>query len=400
MRRRRAGYLMQHKDVTFRCSVSSAVFGAVLGAIVLIVIGCSGKGAEKEATEKQRPAMPVTVAEAVRKAVPVELEAVGTVEAYATVSVKAQVEGELKAVHIREGQCVQTGDPLFSIDASSFEVQLKQVQAHLARDKAQLANARSVLKRNAAVVEKGYVSQEKYDQAVANVAALEATVRSDEAAVEQARIELAYCSIRSPITGCAGEVFVDRGNIVKANDAEHPLVVIRQIAPIHVGFSVPERYLPEVRKYSAAGKLPVLAMPAGHAGAPVKGELTFVDNNVNAATGTILLKATFGNPDQTLWPGQFVNVTLQLTSMPQAVVVPAQAVQTGQDGQYIYVLKADQTVELRPVSVERSVGTEAVIAKSVQPGEKVITDGQLRLFPGAPVKIVAGLQDQKGGSEP
>ena len=343
--------------------------------------------------------MPVTVAQAMVKAVPVELQAVGSVEAYATVTVKSQVEGELTEAHLREGQCVQVGDRLFTIDRRPFQARLKQMEANLARDRAQLANARSQRQRNAAVVAKGYVSQEQYDQAAANAAALEATVRADEAAVENAQLQLDYCAIRSPITGCAGEIHVDRGNVVKANDADHPLVVIRQIRPIYVGFSIPERYLPEVRKYMAAGKPTVLAAPAGHADRSFKGELTFVDNTVNTAAGTILLKATFANEDAALWPGQFVNVKLQLASQ-DGVVVPSQAVQTGQEGQYLFVLKPDLTVDYRQVKVARTVGGEAIIAKGVEPDDRVVTDGQLRLFPGATVKIVAGLQGPRGDSQP
>jgi multidrug efflux system membrane fusion protein len=371
---------------------------ALLAGLLLLAAGCTGNASEKPAAEAKHQAMPVTVAEVVEMAVPIELQAVGTAQAFATVSVRAQVEGAVTAVHLQEGQCVRTGDLLFSIDPRPFQARLKQVQANLARDNAQLENARALLERNASVVAKGYVSKEQYDQAAANAAALAATVRADEAAVEDAQIQLAYCSIRAPITGCAGEIYVDRGNVVKANDPDHPLVVIRQIRPIFVGFSVPERYLPEVRKYSAMQKLIVLAAPAGHAATSVKGELAFVDNSVNAATGTILLKAVFANTDQALWPGQFVNVTLQLASQPRAVVVPSQAVQTGQEGRYVYVLKPDQTVDYRQVSVDRTMDGQTVIAQGLQPGEKVVTDGQLRLYQGATVKIVAGLQDQKGDS--
>jgi membrane fusion protein, multidrug efflux system len=374
----------------------------MVAAILLAAAGCTGNASEKQAAgaKHQAAPLPVTVAEAVSKAIPVELPAVGTVQAYATVTVRSQVEGQVTAVHLREGQCVQAGDLLFTIDPQPFEVQLKQIQANLSRDKAQLANARTALERNAAVVAKGYVSQEQYDQAAANAAALEATVRGDEAAVENAQIQLTYCAIRSPISGCAGEVYVDRGNVVKANDPDHPLVVIRQIHPINVGFSVPERYLPEVKKYLAEGQLTVKAAPAGHDDQAVQGRLTFVDNSVNSTTGTILLKATFANADQALWPGQFVNVVLRLRSQPLAVVVPSQTVQTGQNGQYVFVMKPDHTVEYRSVSVDRTIGGEAVISKGVQPRDLVVTDGQLRLFPGATVKIVAGLEDHKGDSQP
>ena len=374
----------------------------MLAALFLILVGCKGDTAERHAGGGKRKAavMPVTVAEVARKDIPIELQAVGTVEAYATVTVKAQVEGELMAVHLKEGQCVNTGDLLFNIDPRPFQARLKQVQADLAKVRAQLQNARAQLERNASVVNKGYVSQEQYDQAAANTAALEATVQADEAAVENAQIQLTYCAIRSPITGCAGEVFVDRGNLVKANDADHPLVVIRQIHPIYVGFSVPERYLPEIRKYSAASRLVVLAAPPSRPDGTVRGELAFVDNSVNSATGTILLKAVYDNAGQELWPGQFVNVTLQLASQTGAVVVPSQAVQSGQEGKYVFVMKPDHTVEYRPVSVARTVAGESVIAQGLKSGEQVVTDGQLRLFPGAAVKIVAGLEEHKGGVQP
>jgi multidrug efflux system membrane fusion protein len=376
------------------------VVGAMVAAILSIVAGCSGNTSENRAAHSKHAssALPVRIAEAVEKTMPVEIQAVGTVQAYATVTVRAQVEGKVTAVHLREGQCVNTGDLLFSIDSRPFEARLRQMQANLVRDKVQLENARNQLKRNASVVAKGYVSREQYDQASANAEALAATVKSDEAAVEDARIQLAYCSLRSPIAGCAGEVFVDRGNVVKANDPDHPLVVIRQVHPIYVGFSVPERYLPEVKKYSAAARLTVLAAPAGRADEPLRGALTFIDNSVNASSGTILLKATFANKNQALWPGQFVNATLQLTSQPHAVVVPSQAVQTGQQGQYVFVLKSDRTVDYRPVTVARNMNGQTVIAKGVRPGEKVVTDGQLRLFPGAVVKIVTAPADQKEGA--
>ena len=371
---------------------AAAAKAVLVLALILMTAGCSGNASQEEASgaKAKAAAMPVTVADVLVKAMPVELTAVGTVAAYATVTVRAQVEGQVTAVHLREGQCVAAGDPLFTIDPRPFEAQLKLAQANLARDRVQLENARILLARNASVVAKGYVSQEQYDQAAANAAALEATVRAGEAAVDNAGLQLAYCSIRSPLAGCAGQVFVDQGNVVKANDPDHPLVVIRQIRPVYVAFSVPERYLPEVKRHSAAGRLRVLAAPAGHGESLYKGELTFFDNSVNAATGTILLKATFANPDQALWPGQFVNVTLQLASQPQALVVPAQAVQTGQEGQYVFVLKDDRTVDYRPVTIARTMRGQAVVAEGLNSGERVVTDGQLRLFQGAAVKIVSG----------
>jgi multidrug efflux system membrane fusion protein len=375
--------------------------GIIVGCamIVTIWIGCSGD-TSPAASAKRPAAMPVTVAEVVAKTVPIALQAVGQVEAYATVTIKAQVEGELIGVHLSEGQCVRAGDALFNLDARPFEAQLKQMQANLTRDKALLENARAVRQRAASLVDKGNVSRERFDQAVADVAALEATVQADEAAVEKARLQLAYCAIRAPIDGCAGEVFVDRGNVVKANDAEHPLVVIRRIDPILVGFSVPERHLPEVKQYAALGELVVRAALEGREDAAVEGRLTFVDNSVNPGTGTILLKATFANAKQALWPGQFVNVTLQLAAQPDALVVPSQTLQTGQAGQFVFVLKADQTVEPRPVRVDRVVDGLAVISEGVKAGDRAVTDGQLRLFPGATVKIVPGVEDRKEAPPP
>ncbi|MBI5894559.1 MAG: efflux RND transporter periplasmic adaptor subunit, partial [Desulfobacterales bacterium] len=231
--------------------MAGVVVGICCVVIVMLWSGCSDDASGKPAAGAKRPAaaMPVTVVEVVEQTVPIALEAVGQAEAYATVTIKAQVEGELIAVHLSEGQCVRAGDALFDIDARPFEAQLKQMQANLAKDRALLDNARAVRQRAASLVGQGNVSRERYDQAVADVAAFEATVQADEAAVEKARLQLAYCAIRAPIDGCAGEVYVDRGNVVKANDAEHPLVVIRQVDPILVAFSVPERYLPEVKKY-------------------------------------------------------------------------------------------------------------------------------------------------------
>jgi multidrug efflux system membrane fusion protein len=382
---------IMRKQITFLCfskiGLSSGILALLLASPFLA--GCSrdasGKRGEKE---RKRMAAPVTVSIAEEKTVPVQLRAVGTVEAYATVSVKAQVGGELTSVHFKEGQCVKTGDPLFTIDPRPFKAQLKQAQANLAKDRAQLDHATKQLERNASVVSKGYVSQEQYDQATANVAALKATVQADEAAVENTELQLNYCFISSPIDGCAGEVEVDQGNLVKANDNEKPLAVINQITPIYVSFYIPERFLPEVKKYMASKSLKVEALIPGQAERSVAGALTFLDNAVNPSTGTIQLKGTFPNKDRALWPGQYVNVALTLTSQPGAVVVPSQAVQTGQEGQYVFVVKPDLTVDYRRVEVGRSAGSDVVIKEGVRPGEKVVTDGQLRLTSGSPVKIV------------
>jgi multidrug efflux system membrane fusion protein len=341
-------------------------------------------------------AVPVSAAVAVEKTAPVQVQAVGTAQAYATVSVLARVDGELLSVHFKDGQYVRTGDPLFTIDSRSYEAQLNQAQATLARDRAQLENAHAQLKRNAAVVAKGYVSQEQYDQAVATATAQEATVRADEAAIETARLQVEYCSISSPIDGVAGAVLIDAGNIVKANDTGNPLAVINQVEPIYVAFYVPQKYLPQIREHMAAGKLSVEATIPGYEETIPQGELTFIDNTINPSAGTIQLRATFANKDRVLWPGQFVKTVLTLTSVPKAVVVPSQAVQVGQKGQYVFVVRPDMTVEYRPVVVSMTLDDESVIEKGVSPGARVVTDGQLRLTNGSTIRIVEDLVGREG----
>ncbi len=331
----------------------------------------------------------MTVSAAAVETVPVQVPAVGRVLPYAVVSVKSRVDGLVTSVHFKDGQYVKAGDLLFTLDAAPYEAQLKQAQANRAKDQAQLENARKQVERNAAVVAKGYVSKEQYDQAVATAAALAATVKADEAAIETARLLVEYCSIVSPITGRAGAVQVDVGNLVKANDVTGVLIVINQVQPIYVSFFVPESILPDIRKYMALGPLPAEATVPGHENTPVRGALAFLDNTVNTASGTIQLRATFANEDLWLWPGQFANVVLTLTSEPNAVVVPSQAIQTGQKGQYVYVIRPDSTAEYRPVTVGRTVGNETVIEQGVRPGENVVTDGQLRLADGAHVRIVS-----------
>lgn len=343
------------------------------------------KGAGRPA---QPPAVPVTVSRAVEKTVPVQVEAVGRVLPYATVSVKSRVDGLVTSVHFQDGQYVKAGALLFTLDRAPYEAQLKQAQANRAKDLAQLESARKAMERNAAVVAKGYVSKEQYDQAVAAAAALAATVTADEAAIETAQLNLQYCSIAAPITGRTGAVQVDVGNLVKANDPTGVLVVINQVQPIYVSFYVPENLLPKVRQYMALGLLPAEATVPGHESHPVRGELAFLDNTVNTASGTIQLRARFANENLWLWPGQFANVTLTLTVRPNAVVVPSQAVQTGQKGPYVFLVSADLTARYRPIATGPTVGNETVIEQGVQPGENVVTDGQLRLADGTPVRIV------------
>jgi membrane fusion protein, multidrug efflux system len=337
-------------------------------------------------------AVPVTVGTAVEKTVPVEIRAIGNVEAYSTVSVKAQVEGELTIVHFKEGQEMKAGDMLFTIDPRPFDVQLKQAEANLAKDRAQLQNARRQVERYGSVATKGYVSQEQYDQISSNSDALDATVRADEAAVENAKLKLAYCYIKSPINGVVGGIRVNKGNLMKANDNDKPMVHINQVKPIYVSFSVPERYLPEIRDRMAKEKLEVMAAIAGDTGRLVRGELAFIENAVDTTTGSIPLKASFANNDKILWPGQFVKVTLTLATQPGAVVVPSQAIQSGQQGRYVFIVKDDSTVEYRQVELGEIIDGETVISQGVAPGEQVVTDGQLRLASGSLVQVVEDSQ--------
>ena len=361
-----------------------------------------------------KSAVPVTVAEVIQKAAPVQVRTIGTVEAYSTVLVKAQINGVLTGVYFKEGQEVRKGDLLFTIDAHPFEADLKraeanlarnlaqvrQAEANLAKDRALLKNVEGVARRYADLIKEGIASQEQYDLARTNVDALteairadqsaiesaEAAVRADRATLDNARIELGYCSIRSPMDGRAGSLMVNQGNLVKGNDSQ-ALVTINQIHPIYVNLSVPEQSLSEIKRRMAAGKLTVEAILPNDQGNPEAGLISFVDNAVDRSTGTIRLKASFVNKEKRLWPGQFVRANLTLAIQQDAILVPAQAVQAGQNGQFVFVVKPDLSAEVRPVTVGATLNGETVIEKGVQPGEKVVTDGQLRLVPGAKVEM-------------
>lgn len=337
--------------------------------------------------------VPVVVDAADRKNVPLQVRTIGNVEAYNTVAVKAQVSGEISQVFFKEGQDVRKGSLLFRIDPRPFEAALRQAESALARDRAQAVNAQEDAKRYASLSGKGYVSVQEYDKARTNANALDAIVQADEAAVENARLQLEYTAIMSPIDGRTGAITVQKGNVVKANDAS--LVTINQVRPINVAFSLPEQYLAEVKKHMAMKDLKVEAIIPGSEASPVRGELAFIDNAVDRATGTIRLKGTFANADHRLWPGQFVDVILTLTIEPDRVLVPTEAVQTGQQGQYVYVVKDDMTAELRSVTPGRVHERWTIIEKGVAAGEKVVTDGQLRLVPGAKVEIKNAKPEEK-----
>jgi multidrug efflux system membrane fusion protein len=348
---------------------------------------CSPSGGKSSG--KAAPGNPVTVAQVIQKDVPLEIAAVGRAEAISTVGVKAQVGGEVTGVFFKEGQGVRKGDRLFTIDPRPFEIALKQAESLLEKDRALLRNAQADVARYADLVEKDYVTKEQYDALVANRDVLAAAVKADEAGVASARLNLEFATVRSPIDGRTGSLLIDQGNIIKANDT-NPAVVIDRMAPIYVTFSVPEQNLAGIRQFMAKEPLRTEAVPAGGTHPPVSGTLTFVDNAIDQSTGAITLKATFENSDGALWPGQFLNVRLILTTEKGVVVVPSEAVQTGQSGQYVYVVKDDMTAEMRPVKVSRAYGEESVISEGLKPGELVVTDGQLRLAPGARVEIKTG----------
>ncbi|MCB2148655.1 MAG: efflux RND transporter periplasmic adaptor subunit [Deltaproteobacteria bacterium] len=366
--------------------------GLILALGLLFILqGCSVSETQSDTGEKparsKASSVPVSVATTSRKDMPVEVQAVGSVEPFAAVGIKSQVAGVLVNVNFREGDPVKAGDLLFRIDPRPFDARLHQALAALAEDRAALDNARRQAARYRPAAEKGYVSEEQSDQAQTSVAVLAAAVAAEEAAVESARLDLDNCTIRSPISGYTGVLLVDQGNLVKA-EADQPLVTINQVQPIKVCFALSEQALPELKKYLAAGSLAVQAVPVGYCGEPLVGRISFLDNMVDAATGTIRLKATFANPDRILWPGQFVHVRLQLTTRRDATVVPARAVQTSQTGNFVYLVDPEQRVELRPVTLGFSVGDESVIERGLAVGETVVTDGQLRLAPGVKVRFV------------
>ncbi|MBI5584745.1 MAG: efflux RND transporter periplasmic adaptor subunit [Deltaproteobacteria bacterium] len=352
----------------------------------LFVFGCgSQKKADPAAGRRDRP-VPVSVSTVLQKTIPLEVSGIGNAEAYSTVSVKSRVGGELKKVHFREGQEIRQGDLIFTIDPQPYEAALRQAQANLARATALAKKAEEDLKRYQDLIQKDYISREQYDQAQANADAQTAALKADQAAVENARLNLSYCFIQAPLTGVAGSLLFHQGAQIKAND-DRAMVTINRVQPIYVSFSVPESTLPEIKKYSARGPLKVRVSGNDGGTFTEAGLLTFIDNTVDLTTGTIRLKGTFDNNNKTLWPGQFLRVTLALSVQPNALLVPTPAVQTGVQGQYVFVATPEQKAEARPVTVGRNLDGQTVIEKGLQAGEQVVTDGQFQLVPGSRLQI-------------
>jgi multidrug efflux system membrane fusion protein len=392
----------------------------------LLLLGCSGgsAGDAKSGAAKKGGSALVTTSSVVKKAVPVDIRVTGNVEEYTAIRVKAQVGGQLTKVNFEEGQDVRKGDLLFQIDPRPYDEAIRQVEANLARDTALFRQAQANLQRDLAsekfardqaaryqkLFSEGIMSKQQADQYAsdaesrgegvkADQAAIEsaqAAIGADHANLENAKLQRAYCEIRSPIDGRTGSVAIEEGNLLRTSDAE--LVVINQVHPIYVTFSVPETRLADVKKYMAAGKLTVIASQSDAPEKVETGTLTFVDNAVDSTTGMVKLKGTFPNTDGGLWPGQFVNVVLRLTTMPDALVVPLKAVQIGPNGEYAYVIGPDMKAEMRPVVTGLKLQDEVVIAKGLQSGETVVTEGHLRIAPGMPVRTGARGAGGKEGS--
>ncbi len=427
----------------WRRQLTTACRHGLVGAGLLFLAACSEQSASGRVSPPAVQGIPVTAAMVMQKAVPVQVRVVGTMQALSSVTIKSQVDGQVLRVHFEEGQSIRKGDALFTLDPGPLEAALRQTkavvardraqllqaeaavsqsragemqaEANLARDRAQLENAKAQERRYRSLLDQGFVSSEQYDTVHTAAVALAATVEADRAAVanaqaaieaaqatgenvkavieadqaliDNAQIQLGYTVIRAPLDGRTGSLLVHPGSTVKARDDSSSMVVINQIQPIYMVFAVPQKYLADTRKYLAEGSVKVEVFPQGQGANPVQGQLTFVNNTVDPATASIQLKATFPNADSRLWPGQFLNVVLTLTTESNAVVVPSQAVQTGQQGPFVFVIKPDLTVDTRAVDVERTEGPDAVIQKGLSPGERVVADGQVRLVPGARVEI-------------
>jgi multidrug efflux system membrane fusion protein len=382
---------MKEKKRKIPLIVDLALCGCLL-AVAAFFCGCSAKATGNDAQKKvSSPPVPVVVTQAEARDVPVELRNVGNVEAFATVTIRSQITGQITKIHFREGQEVKAGDLLFTIDPRPSEGALKQAQADLKRDQAQLVSVRLEFERAKKLLENSIGSRDDYDKAEAGFHALEATIMADEASVSRAKLQVEFTGIRSPIDGRTGNLMVKEGNVVKAPDDY--LVTINQVHPIYITFSVPEQELPAIRQRMKASPLIVEGEIPGETGEPARGELAFIDNAVDTTTGRIKLKAVFSNTNDVLWPGQFLQTKLILRTLNHATIVPDEAIQSSQSGEFVFVVKANSTAEKRPVVVGLSRGGKTVVENGVQAGETVVTDGQLRLKDGSPVTA----QTQGGG---
>lgn len=360
-----------------------------LSWLLLALVACSGgEEAKGKPAPVAKPPVVVRVAVAAEKAVPVELRAVGEVEAAARVTVRSQVAGVIAQVHFKEGQEVKAGELLFSIDPKPLQAALARAEAELERNRVEAETARREAARFADLLASGFVSRDEAEAVQGRAASLQAAVAASKASVEQAKIQLGYSAIRAPQSGRTGALLVHPGTVVKANDAPD-LVTIQTLAPIQVGFSLPERQLPQLRRHLAQGPLELQALIAGEEQQPEFGRISFLDNAVDSATGTIRLKGDFANEQGRLWPGQFVELRLVLETLPAALTVPTAALLSGQQGSYLYVVGAEDIVATRPVTVGIASGDDSVIEAGLAAGETVVVEGQQKLSPGARVKLPA-----------
>jgi multidrug efflux system membrane fusion protein len=365
------------------CSIRRRAPLLALVAALCLLSACVGT----KAAPGPPPPVPVLATTVEQKDVPLQVHAIGAVEAFSTVSVKTQITGELTGVFFKEGDDVTKGQLIFTLDKRPLEADVRRAEGALARDEAQAQNALSDQKRYESLVKAGVVSTQEYDRVASNATALEAAVRADKGALENAKVQLLYASIYSPINGRTGNLLVHQGNMIKANDVPS-LVNINQVEPIYVTFTVPQQYLGEVKQYSRSGSLPVQAVIPGDSRGAIPGKLSFIDNMVDSSTGTIKLKGVFTNGDRRLWPGQFVDAYLTLKTQSNALVIPSQAIQNGQQGTFVYVIKGDDTVEARVVTTSESQQPgQLIVQKGLAVGERIVTDGQLRLVPGSKVQV-------------
>jgi multidrug efflux system membrane fusion protein len=365
-------------QINFRVPVLAAI-----AAGLSLLSACVGT----KAASGPPPPVPVLAATVEQKDIPIQVHAIGAVEAYSTVSVKTQITGELTGVFFKEGDDVKKGQLIFTLDKRPLEADVRRAEGALARDEAQAANALSDQRRFEALVKAGVVSTQEYDRVASNSEALAAAVRADKGALENAKVQLVYASIYSPINGRTGNLLVHQGNMIKANDVP-ALVNINQVEPIYVTFMVPQQYLADVKRYSRNGSLAVQAVIPSDSRGPITGKLSFIDNTVDSNTGTIKLKGVFANSDRRLWPGQFVDAYLTLKTQRNALVIPSQAIQNGQQGTFVYVIKDDNTVEARTITTsETQQAGQVIVQKGLAVGERIVTDGQLRLVPGAKVQV-------------
>jgi multidrug efflux system membrane fusion protein len=358
-------------------------------ALIIIVIFITNYCSKSNDLMNKRGDMkevPVLVARVVQKSMPIQIKTIGLVEASLSVSVKSQVSGEIKKIHFKEGDEVREGSLLFSIDSEPYEAVLKKAQATLAKDRVLEAKAREDVERYADLAKKEYITKEQYNQIVSNAESLKEIVKADEAMVQSAQIDLDRCRIKAPISGITGEIKIKEGNLIRAND-DKPLVVINKIHPVYVKFSLPEKELVNLMKYMKLGEIRVESVVPGYEDRKQTGKLFFIDNAVDSTTGTIQAKAIFDNKENVLWPGQYVDVIVILAIEPNALVIPSQAVQTSQDGDFVFVVNGNNAVEARKVNISREIGGEVVIAEGVKVNEIVVTDGQMQLVPGSKVKI-------------